>query len=145
MLIFRNKKLKYLFSFMALLVFSGIDNPADAAWRTLKLESIQSIDQDDEVDVDELYLKIAGKKIPIHNMRTGDVKSLRHVAPIRFENKVEIQLWDRDFPDDDDNGPDDDRIGSWVVRDSEALNRVHNASFQDDDDTRYVVRYRITK
>ena len=75
--------------------------PATAA--EVRFISLRCLTTEDNSGPDEAYLIADGRKIwgrqDINNGQTAD---LRQVAPIRFEQRVKLELWDYDWPDSDD-------------------------------------------
>ncbi len=61
---------------------------------------------------DEPYLKVNYKRVwGVKRMKSGDLVDLSNVEPVMFDEKISVELWDKDagfFPDDD-------RMGKLIV------------------------------
>lgn len=71
---------------------------------------------DDSFDLtseDEVYLRADHKQVwGVTRMKSGDLEDLSSVNPIKFEERIGIELWDKDAG----YSSEDDQIGSLVIQ-----------------------------
>ncbi len=70
---------------------------------TLFLESLKCVKQQEFPGNDEVYILVNGDPVwDTSAMKTGQLEQITGVAPIQFEPRAEIKLFERDGADPDD-------------------------------------------
>ena len=121
----------------ALLVGLGSAGPLSvpAAAADLRLISLRCLSTEDNAGPDEAYIMADGRKVwGRQDINDGQTADLRQVAPIRFEQRVKLELWDYDWPDADD------WLGDVIISVDQAGRGELTATFTEDGAS-YVLTY----
>lgn len=104
---------------------------------TLRLVSLECVRQEDFTGTDEPYLRVDGNRVwgPV-NLGAGQTVDLRGVSPFAIRPRVAIDLFDEDFPDDDDH------LGRTFARHGQAGQGGQTHTFTGDG-AKYHLKYEV--